>query len=172
MLSFFKKYLKEEGVIPKAPTLQQIYFSSIFKKHVVSLKLLFDSMPISIIMNESLDNCACNVVNTIFVYYYYTKLVFIDFLNIVNNSTIGQTLFYILTNYNISFNKPILFLFDSAAYMKKCYREVLKSIMIQLIHVLYCAHILNLIKYVYLISKIAILNIIHFDHFIIYFLLT
>src|SRR5437867_1969459 len=46
-----------------------------------------------------------------------TKLVSVDFLNEVNNLTMGQTLFYILTNYNISFNKPVLFLSDSAAYM-------------------------------------------------------
>ena len=86
-------------------------------------------MPIFIIMNESLNNCARSIVNTIFVYRHYTKLVSVDFLNVINNSTMGQTLFYILTNYNISFNKPILFLSDSAAYIKKCYREVLKPVM-------------------------------------------
>ncbi|CAB4426069.1 unnamed protein product [Rhizophagus irregularis] len=34
---------------------------------------------------------------------------------------------------------------DSAAYMKKCYRDVLSPLMPQLIHVPCCAHILNLI---------------------------
>ena len=145
LLFFFKKNLKEGGAIPKAPTLRQIYLPSIFEKHITSLKLLFDSKPISIIMDESLDSCARSVVNTIFVYRNFTKLISVDFLNSVNNITIGQTLFYILTNYNIPFNKPILFLSDSAAYMKKCYRDVLKSVMPQLIHTPCCAHILNLI---------------------------
>ena len=89
LLSFFKKYLKEGGAIPKAPTIQQIYLPSVFEKHITSLKLLFDSMPISIIMDESLDSCARSVVNTIFVYHNSTKLVSVDFLNSVNNSTIG-----------------------------------------------------------------------------------
>jgi hypothetical protein len=148
LLPFLKKYLKEGGAIPKAPTLRQLYLPSVFEKHIVSLKLLFDSKPISIIMDESLDSCARNVVNTIFVYRNFTKLVSVDFLNSVNNTTMGQTLFYVLTNYNIPFNKPILFLSDSAAYMKKCYRDVLKRVMSQLIHAPCCAHILNLIGYV------------------------
>lgn len=143
LLSFFKKYLKEGGAIPKAPTLRQIYLPSVFEKHISLLKLLFDSKPISIIMDESLDSCARSVINTIFAYRNSTKLVSVDFLmNGVNNSTMGQTLFYILANYNVPFNKPILFLSDSAAYMKKCY-----PVMPQLIHVPCCAHILNLIGY-------------------------
>ncbi|PKK68258.1 hypothetical protein RhiirC2_546650 [Rhizophagus irregularis] len=145
MLPFFKKYLREGGAIPKAPTLRQIYLPSVFEKHITSLKLLFDSMPISIIMDETLDSCARSVVNTIFVYRNSTKLVSVNFLERVNNSTIGQTLFYVLLNNNIPFNKPILFLSDSAAYMKKCYRDILKPVMPQLIHVPCCAHILNLI---------------------------
>ncbi|GBC39461.2 transcription factor E2F6 isoform X1 [Rhizophagus irregularis DAOM 181602=DAOM 197198] len=57
----------------------------------------------------------------------------------------GQVLTTILTHFNISFNLPRLFLSDSAAYMKKCYREVLLPLMPQLIHVPCCAHIINLI---------------------------
>ncbi|CAH1767807.1 12944_t:CDS:2, partial [Entrophospora sp. SA101] len=125
----FKKIVIEDlidafvgGTIPQAPTLRQIY-PNVFKRHFSSLKLLFDSKPVSIIMDESLDDCACSVVNTIFAYHNYTKLVSVDFLDEVNNSTIGQTLFYILAKYNIPFDKPIVFLSDSAAYMKKSFHE-------------------------------------------------
>jgi hypothetical protein len=145
LLPFFKKHLKEGGSIPQAPTLRQIYLPNVFESHFFSLKLLFDSKPVSIIMDESLDDCARSVVNTIFVYRNYTKLVSVDFLDEVNNSTIGQTLFYILAKYNISFDKPIVFSSDSAAYMKKSFREVLHPVMRKLIHVPCCAHIMNLI---------------------------
>src|SRR4051812_5120628 len=84
MLPFFKKYLREGSAIPKAPTLQQIYLPSVFEKHITSLKLLFDSMPISIIMDETLDSCARSVVNTIFVYRNSTKLVSVNCLERVN----------------------------------------------------------------------------------------
>ena len=100
-------------------------------------------------MDETTDDCARSVVNTLFCYHNETKLVSVDFLERVNNTTMGQVLTTILTHFNVSFNLPRLFLSDSAAYMKKCYRDVLLPLMLQLIHVPCCAHILNLIGYVF-----------------------
>src|SRR6266542_5490499 len=97
-------------------------------------------------MDESNDNCAQSIVNTLFTYHSHTKLVSVNFLEQVNNSTIRQTLLPILYFYNISLNIPYLFLSDSAAYMKKYYHDVLKPIMPQLIHLPYSAYILNLIR--------------------------
>jgi hypothetical protein len=145
LLPFFKKHLKEGGAIPQASTLRQIYLPKVFNKHQENLKLFFDSKPISIIMDETSDDCARSVVNTLFVFRTQTKLVSVDFLEQVNNSTIAQTLFSVLHFYNIPLNFPHLFLSDSAAYMKKSYRDVLKPIMPQLIHLPCLAHILNLI---------------------------
>ena len=145
LLPFFKKYLKEGGAIPQAPTLRQLYLPSVFENHAKTLLSIFNSNPVCIIMNELSDDCARSVVNTLFTYRQNTKLVSVDFLQRVNNTTIGQTLLPILHSYNISLNIPRLFLSDSAAYMKKCFREVLKPVMPQLIHVPCPAHILNLI---------------------------
>lgn len=145
LLPFFKKYLKEGGAIPQAPTLRSIYLPKVFDKHIDTLKSIFDAKPVCIIMDESSDDCARSVVNTLFTYRSYTKLVSVDFLEQVNNSTIAQTLLPILLFYNIPLNLPLLFLSDSAAYMKKCYRDVLQPIMTQLIHLPCPAHILNLI---------------------------
>ncbi|RIA81553.1 hypothetical protein C1645_836822 [Glomus cerebriforme] len=69
----------------------------------------------------------------------------VDFLDIVNNVTIGQLIIRTLTEWSIPFSFPRLLASDSAAYMKKSYREVLKPIMPQLIHSPCLAHILNLI---------------------------
>ena len=80
-------------------------------------------------MDESSNNCAQSVINSLFTYRSHTKLASVDFLEQVNNSTIAQTLLPILHSYNIPLNFPRLFLSDSAAYMKKCYRDVLKPIM-------------------------------------------
>jgi hypothetical protein len=143
--TFSRKHLKEGGAIPQAPTLRQSYLPKVFKKHLDVLKSIFDSKPVCIIMDESSDDCARSVVNTLFTYRADTKLVSVDFLIQVNNSTIAQTLFPILHAYNISLTLPRLFLSDSAAYMKKCYRDVLKPVMPQLIHLPCPAHILNLI---------------------------
>ncbi|RHZ88106.1 hypothetical protein Glove_26g278 [Diversispora epigaea] len=74
------------------------------EKYYQSLKLLFDSKPVAIIIDETTDDCARSVVNTIFTYQNKTKLVFVDFFERVNNATMGQTFMTILTHFNISFN--------------------------------------------------------------------
>ncbi|PKK57110.1 hypothetical protein RhiirC2_764090, partial [Rhizophagus irregularis] len=145
LLPFFKKYLKEGGAIPQAPTLRQIYLPRVFNNHLSLLQSYFNQKPVAIIMDETTDDCSRSVVNTLFVFHQNTKLVSVNFLERVNNSTMGGTLLSILSDFNIPFTLPILFLSDSAAYMKKCYREALKPIMPQLIHVPCCAHIINLI---------------------------
>src|SRR4051794_12329751 len=145
LLPFFQKYIKQGGFIPQAPTLRQLYLPQVFENHPIQLKLLFENKSVAITMDETTDDCACSVVNTILHFHTNTKLVSVDFLTQVNNSTMGFTLFSILTKYNIPFSLSRLFLSDSAAYMKKCFREVLKPVMPQLIHVPCCAHILNLI---------------------------
>ena len=145
LIPFFNKHIKQGGFIPKAPTLRQSYLPQVFNKHFGQLKLLFEMKPIAITMDETTDDCSRSVVNTLFQYHTHTKLVSVDFLTQANNSTIGRTLLKILSSYNIPFLLPHLFISDSAAYMKKCYNDILHPIMPQLIHVPCCAHILNLI---------------------------
>ena len=112
------------------------------------LKTFFNSKPVAIIIDETTDDCARSVVNTIFCYRNEVKLVSVDFLERVNNTTIGQVLMTTLAHFNIPFNLPRLFLSDSAAYMKKCYREILSPLIPNLMHAPCYAHILNLIGYV------------------------
>ncbi len=81
-------------------------------------------------MDKITDDCSRSVINILFTFHQNTKLISVDFLKHINNSTIGEVLLPILINYNISFFLLRLFLSDSAAYMKKCYREVLKLIML------------------------------------------
>ena len=73
----------------------------------------------AIIIDEITDNCTRSVVNTFFYYHDETKLVSVDFLERVNNTTLGQVLTTTLTHFNVSFTLPRLFLSDSAAYMIK-----------------------------------------------------
>ncbi|GBB93453.1 hypothetical protein RclHR1_21770003 [Rhizophagus clarus] len=134
LLPFFKKHIKNGGSIPQAPTLRQVYLPNVFNKQYQLLKSFFDSKPVAIIMDETTDDCSRSVVNTIFCYRNKIKLVSVDFLERVNNTTIGQVLMTTLTHFNIPFNLPRLFLSDSAAYMKKCYREILSPLMPNLIH--------------------------------------
>jgi len=96
-------------------------------------------------MDETTNTYQRSVVNTLFTYHKNTKLVSVDFLSYVNNVTIGQTFISILLKYDVSITSFYFFLSDSATYMKKYYKDILHSLMTQLIHIPYYAYILNLI---------------------------
>lgn len=145
LLPFFKKYLHEGGSIPQVSTLRQIYLPRVFENHHKKLLSLFEDKPVAIIMDELSDDCSRSVVNTLFCYQDITKLVSVDFLTHVNNTTIGQTCVNVITTFKIPLSSPRVFVSDSAQYMKKSFREVLKPLMPQLIHIPCCAHILHLI---------------------------
>ncbi|RHZ86663.1 hypothetical protein Glove_48g182 [Diversispora epigaea] len=103
LLPFFKKYPKEGGAIPQASTLRQIYLPQVFENHFSSLKNYFNQKPVAIIMDETTDDCSRSVVNTLFSLRQNTKLISVNFLDRVNNSTMGGTLLSILSNYNIPY---------------------------------------------------------------------
>ncbi|GBC47780.2 hypothetical protein GLOIN_2v1761146 [Rhizophagus irregularis DAOM 181602=DAOM 197198] len=135
----------EGGFIPKSDTLRRDYLPKLFEDHVNQLKEYFRGRQVSIIIDETTDSKARSVVNILFSYNGVTKLVHVDYLENVNNCTIGQLLIQTLVQWGISFDLPQLIASDSAAYMKKCYRDVLKPLMPQLVHLPCLAHILNLI---------------------------
>ena len=145
LVPFFKKYLKEGGAIPKAPTIRRIHLPRVFNNHLSLLQNFFKQKPVAIIIDETTDDCSRSVVNTLFAFRQHTKLVSVDFLEHVNNSTMGGILLSILLHYNIPYILPKLFLSDSVTYMKKYFQEILKPIMPQLIYLPCCAHIINLI---------------------------
>ena len=127
------------------------YLPKLFENHINQLKEYFHSKRVSIIIDETTDSRARSVVNILFSYNGVTKLIHVDYLENVNNCTIGQLIIQILVRWEISFDMPQLIASDSASYMKKCYRDVLKPLMPQLIHLPCLAHILNLIGLVYFI---------------------
>ncbi|PKK57981.1 hypothetical protein RhiirC2_857989 [Rhizophagus irregularis] len=127
LLPFFKKYVKNGGSISQASTLRQIYLSDIFDKHYQSLRLLFDSKPVVIIMDEITDDCARSVVNTLFCYHNKTKLVSVNFPEHVNNTTMGQILTTILSHFNISFNLPRI---HEERYLNKKFLDKIKKVFV------------------------------------------
>jgi hypothetical protein len=147
--NWLRENCNEGGFIPTSVALRHDYLPKLFEDHVNQLKEYFYGKRVSIIVDETTDCRARSVVNILFSYNGVTKLVHVDYLENVNNCTIGQLIIQILVQWGISFDLPQLVASDSAAYMKKCYRDVLKPLMPQLIHLPCLAHILNLIGLVY-----------------------
>lgn len=142
---FLNTYCKEGGCIPAANTLRRSYLPKVFETHLESLRHIFSEKPVAIIIDETMDVKGRSTVNTLFSYRGITKLVSVDFLQTVNYSTIGGLVLRLLAEWNISFTLPKVIVSDSAAYMKKCFREALSPIMLQLKHNTCSAHIMNLI---------------------------
>jgi hypothetical protein len=143
---FLRKYCREGGAVPQADALRRNYLPEIYQQHIDDLRYFFQQKTVSVIVDETTDSRARSVVNILFSYRGTTKLVAVDYLDSVNNVTIGQLIVRTLIEWSIPFNFPRLLASDSASYMKKSHREVLKPIMPQLIHSPCLAHILNLIR--------------------------
>lgn len=156
MRDFFRTYCREGGSIPSASTLRKQYLGDVFNEHLNKLKEEFANKPISIIIDETTDVRARSIVNVLFNYQNKTKLVSVNFLDKVNNVTIGQLVLQLLIEWSIPFNSLRLFVSDSAAYMKKCVRDVLSPVMPQVVHNPCSAHILHLISEAFISNS-------HFD---------
>ncbi|RIA97558.1 hypothetical protein C1645_732391 [Glomus cerebriforme] len=125
--NWLHKYCIEGGFIPKSDTLRRECLPKLFENHVNKLKR---NNRVSIIIDETTDSRSRSVINILFSYNGTTKLVHFDYLERVNNCTIGQPIIQTLVQWEIPFNLPQLVASsDSAAYMKKCYRDVLKPLM-------------------------------------------
>lgn len=144
--TFFRKHCQEGGTIPSADVIRRQYLKHVFEQHYAELQDKFRGKAVSLIIDETTDKKARSVVNTLFSYQGCVKLVSVDFLPQVNNITIGQLVFRLLVEWEIPFNQPYLIASDSASYMKKSVREILKPAMPQLKHNLCPAHILYLIR--------------------------
>ena len=83
LLPFFKKYLKEGGAIPQAPTLRQIYLPRIFNNNLSLLQNFFKQKPVAIIVDETTDDCSRSVVNTLFIFASIQNLYLSTFWNVL-----------------------------------------------------------------------------------------
>ncbi|CAG8753149.1 1968_t:CDS:1 [Cetraspora pellucida] len=90
------QYLRESSSISSANTLHRIYLSSVFENYLVTLKQMFFEKRISVIVDKTTNSQVQSVINVLFNYYSFTKLVAVDFLGIVNNLTIEQLVICIL----------------------------------------------------------------------------
>ncbi|CAG8842811.1 37915_t:CDS:2, partial [Gigaspora margarita] len=71
-------------------TLRRQYLGDVFVKYLNNLKEEFAKKMISVIIDKTTDVCSRSVVNILFSYQQSTKLVSVNFLDQVNNVTIGQ----------------------------------------------------------------------------------
>ena len=113
---FLRKYCHEGGAVPQADALRRNYLPEIYQQHIDDLKDFFQKKTVSVIVDETTDSCARSVVNILFSYRGTIKLITVDYLDSVNNVTIGQLIVRTLIEWSIPFNFPRLLASDSASY--------------------------------------------------------
>jgi hypothetical protein len=121
---FLRKYCCEEGAVPQADALKRNYLPEIYQQYIDDLKEFFQKKTVLVIIDETTDSWTQSVVNILFSYRDTTKLVAVDYLDFVNNVTIGQLIVCTLIEWFIPFNFPQLLASDLASYMKKSHRKV------------------------------------------------
>jgi len=72
------------------------------------------------------------------------KIIATAYLDKVNHSTVGQEITRALNEMNIDFNNVFAVVSDNAAYMKKCYKDILSSLFPNSVYVTCWAHALHL----------------------------
>ncbi|CAG8833294.1 6864_t:CDS:2, partial [Gigaspora margarita] len=89
------------------------------KQHIDNLKNAFQDKLVVIIVNKTTNSRARSIVNILFNYRNNTKLVVVNYLNSVNNTTMGQLIVKTLIEWLILFNCLCLLVYDSASYKEK-----------------------------------------------------
>lgn len=152
MRNFMEKNLKGGGGIPKASTLRELYVTRVFKKQQANIISKLAGQKVVIIADETTDIVGRYAVNVLIQPLNAFKpdessamLVNTDFLTEVNNVSIAQLIIHTLTEVNVHFNDVVAFVTDNAAYMKKCFRDNLRGLLPNAVHVTCWAHILSLV---------------------------
>jgi hypothetical protein len=148
---FLTKHVINGGAIPGADGLRD-NLSSVYEVHRANLSAIFSRHNMfTIIADETTDavgRCVLSILlipdfapseTNISVCPYVIDAVV---LQSVNNSTVGGAIIRALVSMGIAFDSIVS---DNAAYMKKAFREVLKPVLVNAVHVTCWAHVMSLL---------------------------
>ena len=127
------KYCKEGDAIPSVNCVRQFHLLKLFSLHFAALKAKLANQSVSFIANKTTDchgHSIFNVIASIREESFHIDVV-----------TLSESIHHV----DIAFKDIVAFVTDSAAYYKKAHKEVLSNVFINSYHVLYLAHILNLV---------------------------
>ena len=142
------KNVKNGGAIPKASTLREIYVPKLYEKRRADVKLSLAGHRIAVIVDETTDSCQRYTLNVIAVdldqEHTPAKLIATSYIDKVSHATVAQEITCALHGMDIDFNNVLAVVSDNAAYMKKCYSDILSSLFPNSVHVTCWAHTLHL----------------------------
>ncbi|XP_060777572.1 uncharacterized protein LOC132886657 isoform X2 [Neoarius graeffei] len=149
---FLSEKVINGGSIPRSHQLQEKYLGDLYAKEKSELKKRVSGKHVAVIFDETPDvegRCVLNILLAPLekdpsgrIISYLANTIFLD---VCNHSTVSMSVVKTLQEFDIANENVIVFDTDNAAYMLKAYREALKSLFPQSIHITCTAHIMNLI---------------------------
>uniref|UniRef100_H2ZVW5 DUF659 domain-containing protein n=1 Tax=Latimeria chalumnae TaxID=7897 RepID=H2ZVW5_LATCH len=151
---FFHKHAKNGGAIPQSSQLRESYFSDVYENERTLVKQILAGKKLAIIADEtsgvenrSVLNILATPLETNADGKITSYLLTTTFMDKVNHSTVAQSIVQTLMAYEISFMDVFIFHSDNAAYMKKCFTDVLAGLMPNCTHMTCYSHILDLVAH-------------------------
>nr|XP_055073537.1 CGG triplet repeat-binding protein 1-like [Misgurnus anguillicaudatus] len=142
---FLKKHCKQGGALPESvSSLRQLHLPRVFEQHISSVLKKICGKKYSIVVDETTDARDCSVLNIVIGVEKQYFLVDVVFMERCNYSTVSQEILASLHSNALDLNDARAVVTDNAAYCLKAYREVLKGLMPNSVHVTCLCHIINL----------------------------
>ena len=121
-----------------------MYIPRLFEKHYSVLAEVFKSQLVSITADKTTDVRDHSVLNAIASVHGKPHLIGVVHMEACNHCTSSQAIIQSVTDIGIEFSHITTVVSVSAAHCKKAYREVLSAVLLNSVHVLCLAHIVNL----------------------------
>ncbi|XP_036978819.1 uncharacterized protein LOC119033181 [Acanthopagrus latus] len=143
---FLLKHCKQGGALPEnVSSLRQIHLPRVFEQHISSVLQKIRGKKYSVVVDETTDARDCSVLNIVIGVENQYFLVDLVFMDRCNYSTVSQAILASLHSNSLDLNDAWAVVTDNAAYCLKAYREVLKGVMPNSVHVTCLCHIINLV---------------------------
>ncbi|KAK9976412.1 hypothetical protein ABG768_021617 [Culter alburnus] len=138
-------FLKQGGALPEnVSSLRQLHLPRVFEQHISVLQKIHGKK-YSVVVDETADARDCSVLNIVIGVENKYFLVDVIFMYRCNYSTVSQAILASLHSNDLDLNDAWAVVTDNAAYCLKAYREVLKGVMLNSVHVTCLCHIINLV---------------------------
>ena len=145
--------VKNGGAIPKSTQIRKMYLPDIYDKERAVILEKLKGHNLTLQADETSDSQDRPILNILVasldllkngsLVYYLLDTVFLQ--GRVDHSNVARAILQCISTSGISFENIRVFNSDAAAYMQKCYREVLAPLFPNCVHITCLAHLLNLL---------------------------
>lgn len=154
MRHFLRNSVINGGAIPKSTQIRKEYLPELYEQEKSSVKSKLMGHMITIQADETTDAQDRPIMNILGAslealddngHLVYFLLDTVILTGKVDHASVAQAIMACISAYGFDFNMIRVFNSDAAAYMQKCYRDVLSAVFPNCVHITCLAHLMNLL---------------------------